>query len=87
MGTDKVQIFLVVSVTKQVLLARRGLDHPEKCLLCDQDEETIDYLLISCVFARQFWFNLRQQVHIQQLASQVPLHLWTGGVHMKGLQD
>jgi hypothetical protein len=49
-------------------LARRGLDHPEKCLLCDQDEETIDHLLVSCVFARQFWFNLLQQVHIQQLA-------------------
>jgi hypothetical protein len=52
-------------------LARCGLDHPEKCLLCDQDEETIDHLLISSVFARQFWFNLLQQVHIQQLAPQL----------------
>jgi hypothetical protein len=43
---------------------------PKNASLCDQDEETIDHLLISCIFARQFWFNLLQQVHIQQLAPQ-----------------
>jgi hypothetical protein len=32
-------------------LARRGMDHPEKCLLCDQEEETIDHIMLSCVFA------------------------------------
>jgi hypothetical protein len=31
-------------------LARRGMDHPEKCPLCDQEQETIDHLLLSCVF-------------------------------------
>jgi hypothetical protein len=50
-------------------LARRGMDHPEKCLLCDQ-EETLDHIMISCVFARQFWFNLLQQVHLQMLEPQ-----------------
>jgi hypothetical protein len=48
-------------------LARRGLDHLEKCLLYDQEEETIDHLLISCVFARQFWFCLLHHVHLQEL--------------------
>jgi hypothetical protein len=32
--------------------------HPERCLLCDQDDETIDHLLVSCVFARKFGLHL-----------------------------
>jgi hypothetical protein len=36
-------------------LARRGLPRPECCPLCDQDDETINYLLVGCVFAREFW--------------------------------
>jgi hypothetical protein len=39
-------------------LAKRGLPHPEACPLCDQDQETIQHLLTTCVFARQFWYNL-----------------------------
>jgi hypothetical protein len=35
-------------------LARRGMDHPEKCPMCDQEDEIIDHLLVACVFARQF---------------------------------
>jgi hypothetical protein len=35
-------------------LARRGLPHSDRCLLCDQEEENIQHLLIRCVFARQF---------------------------------
>jgi hypothetical protein len=34
-------------------LARRNLPHLAACLLCDQ-QETIDHMLTSCVFARQF---------------------------------
>lgn len=37
-------------------LAHRGMDHLEHCPLCDQEDETIDQLLVSYVFARQFWF-------------------------------
>jgi hypothetical protein len=37
-------------------LAKRGLPHPSVCPLCDQEEETIQHLLISCIFARQFWY-------------------------------
>lgn len=29
-------------------LARRNLPHPQACPLCDQAEETIDHLLVSC---------------------------------------
>jgi hypothetical protein len=34
-------------------LERRGLPHPEKCPLCDQENEDIDHLLVLYVFARQ----------------------------------
>ncbi|WVZ63192.1 hypothetical protein U9M48_012845 [Paspalum notatum var. saurae] len=36
-------------------LAKRGLPHPAVCPLCDQAEETIQHVLVSCVFARQVW--------------------------------
>ncbi|WVZ76728.1 hypothetical protein U9M48_024677 [Paspalum notatum var. saurae] len=48
-------------------LARRGLQHHPRCLLCDQDFETIDHLLASCVFSRQFWFQLLQKFGLQSL--------------------
>jgi hypothetical protein len=30
-------------------LAKRGTDHPEQCPLCEQQDETINHLLTSCV--------------------------------------
>ena len=36
-------------------LAKRGLPHPEACPQCDQDEETLQHVLIGCVFSRQIW--------------------------------
>jgi hypothetical protein len=47
------------------------MDHPEKCPLCDQEEENIDHLLLSCVFTRQFWFSFLQRVNLQELAPQL----------------
>ena len=60
-------------------LARRGLPHPEYCPLCDQEEETIDHLLVHCVFAREFWFNLFRQVGLQSSSPQpteLSFHAW-----------
>ncbi|PNT61457.1 hypothetical protein BRADI_5g15442v3 [Brachypodium distachyon] len=33
-------------------LARRGLDHPARCPLCDQDQECVSHLLLGCSVAR-----------------------------------
>jgi hypothetical protein len=49
-------------------LARRGLPHPSVCPLCDQEEETIQHLLISCVFARQFWYSLLSRSGLPNLS-------------------
>ena len=52
-------------------LARRGLPHLARCPLRDQEKETINHLLVSCVFARQFWFFLLQHFGIHQLCPQL----------------
>jgi len=57
-------------------LARRGLPHPAKCLLCDQEQENIDHLLVGCVFARQFWFALLQRFGLSSLTPQPEDSAW-----------
>jgi hypothetical protein len=39
--------------------------------LCDQDQETIDHILVGCVFARSFWFQLLGQVNLPGFAPQL----------------
>jgi len=34
-------------------LAKRGLPHQAACPLCDQEQETSQHLLLTCVFTRQ----------------------------------
>jgi hypothetical protein len=44
--------------------------YPEHCPLCDQTAETIDHLLIGCVFTREFWFCFLSQIGLQSLSPQ-----------------
>jgi len=48
-------------------LQKRGLPHPTRCPLCDQEEETVQHLLTTCVFARQFWFSVLQPLNLTRL--------------------
>jgi hypothetical protein len=48
-------------------LIKRGLDRPEQCPLCDQEAETINHLLVKCVFAIQFWFHFLSSVGLHEL--------------------
>jgi hypothetical protein len=48
-------------------LARKGLPHPAVFPLCDQVEETLDHLLVSCVFSRQFWFSMLRALDCKYL--------------------
>jgi hypothetical protein len=57
-------------------LARRKIPHPESCPICDQVEESIDHLLVACVFSRQFWFTMLQQVDLHMLALQLNDHFF-----------
>jgi hypothetical protein len=47
------------------------LSHPDKCPLCDQDQESIDHILVGIVFARNFWFLLLGQVNLSGFAPQL----------------
>jgi hypothetical protein len=50
-------------------LAKKGLPHPQFCPLCDQEEETLNHLLVSCVLSREVWFQIMKSVGLQHLAS------------------
>jgi hypothetical protein len=50
-----------------VRLARRGLEHPDCCVLCNQEEETIQHLLAGCIFSRQVWFQVLSACNLQHL--------------------
>jgi hypothetical protein len=39
-------------------LQRGGLQHHPRCLLCDQQMETIQHLLYGCCFSRQVWHDI-----------------------------
>jgi hypothetical protein len=47
--------------------------------MCDQVDKTIDHLLVSFIFARQFWFSLLWQVNLHALSLQpedAPFPVW-----------
>jgi hypothetical protein len=77
-------------------LARHGMSHPDKCSLCNQEEETIDHLLVTCVFARQFWLTILRQLNLQDISPQPDdrsLEWWrrsnliNGGAARRGLNS
>jgi hypothetical protein len=51
-------------------IAKRGLSHPEKCPLCDQEAETLDHLLVTCSFSTIFGYQLLRKLGLHALASQ-----------------
>jgi hypothetical protein len=59
-------------------LAKRNLPHPDACPLCDQEDETINHLLVGCVFARQVWSLVLQQLRLLQLAPQPSVTCFSG---------
>jgi hypothetical protein len=58
---------------------RHGLQANEHCFLCDQQEETIAQLVVSCSFAQQIWWNVATTLQ-QQMVAVTPasiLDWWT----------
>jgi hypothetical protein len=51
-------------------LSHRGLPHPALFPLCDQEKEDIQHLLVTYVFARQFWFWMLRLVGLVALTPQ-----------------
>ena len=51
-------------------LTKRGLPHPAVCPLCDQAEETVQHILVACVFSRQVWAVILHKLGLGSLAPQ-----------------
>lgn len=49
-------------------LQKRGLPHPDSCPLCDQADEDINHLVLSCVFSREVWFLILSCIGLGHLA-------------------
>lgn len=67
-------------------LAKRGLNHPVQCPLCDQEDETVQHLLISCVFSRELWFRILSMVNLQQFSpsnSDLVFQVWWANLEGK----
>uniref|UniRef100_A0A8I6YN99 Reverse transcriptase zinc-binding domain-containing protein n=1 Tax=Hordeum vulgare subsp. vulgare TaxID=112509 RepID=A0A8I6YN99_HORVV len=59
-------------------LARRGLQHHPRCLLCDQEPETMHHLLLACPFSRQVWHETLAWLRIpcRPLDGEESLNAW-----------
>jgi hypothetical protein len=106
-GTIEINVFLIElhlvwrvlleELMKKLVFAKKGLNHHEKCLLCDQAEETLDHLLVACSFSRVFWYQLFRKFGLHSLAPQPAvtsfLNWWeevsevVSGVTRKGLNS
>jgi hypothetical protein len=51
-------------------MQKRGMNHPVRCPLCDQEPKSIDHLLVSCVFSRVFWYRLLRKFGLHSLSPQ-----------------
>lgn len=49
-------------------LARRGMDRPEKCVLCEQHED-IQHIMTTCVFSTKVWFTCLTKADLQAIAN------------------
>jgi hypothetical protein len=49
-------------------LHRHGLKDSDACALCAQEVETLDHLLVDCVFSRETWFRTLGHILLPQLA-------------------
>lgn len=68
----KVKLFIWLAIWNRCWTVdrptKRGLPHPDRCLLCDQELEDIDHLLLRCSFSRQIWHQCLRWASKQQLA-------------------
>jgi len=51
----------------QIDYKKRGFPYLERCPLCDQEDDCVQHILTSCVFARQFWFAILQPLNLSHL--------------------
>ena len=82
----KMGIFFLGSSLGQILtldnLKRRGVAFANRCFMCEEDEETIDHLLIHCKSVKMLWDLFLTMVGISWVFPHSVLHTllaWQGG--------
>jgi hypothetical protein len=48
-------------------LARCGMDRPDRCPQCDQQDETVQHIVVACAFTRDVWFRTLSRLGLQHL--------------------
>ena len=66
-------------------LARRGLPHQDACPFYDQEEETTNHILLTCVFARTTWAAFATR-WANQNGPPFPKTYWPSGPLIRGKQ-
>ena len=64
-------------------LKRRGLTHVNRCFMCEEEEETIDHLLIHCKSVKMLWDLFLSIVEMSWVFPQSVLHTllaWQGAI-------
>jgi hypothetical protein len=46
---------------------RHGLQESSSCIICDQAEETMDHIILGCVFSREVWSSCLKGFPLQDL--------------------
>lgn len=66
---------------------RPGLQDEDVCALCNQEAETIEHLLLGCVFAKQVWFEILRPLQLQSLVPQQEGNLADWWLHQRRRVD
>lgn len=54
---------------RRITRRRHGLQSSDDCILCGQHPETLDHLLLRCVYSRQLWFDVQRRLNLLQSVS------------------
>jgi len=52
-------------------LTKRGLIGPSRCVLCGENEETMNHLFVECHFAKDIWTLILKELKLNRF--------WVGG--------
>lgn len=69
---------------------RHGLQESNSCILCDQLPETMDHLLVGCVYSREVWGFILRKLHLQDvivLQEEKAMESWLRNRKLIGKED